>query len=124
MTRKQIIWTVTAFLYGSFLFYVLWLPKDSLPVSKLLSPDKIYHAGAYFVLTLIVYITLLKYDINVLLLGKWALGLCIIHASLSEFFQKFSPGRSSGWDDWVANLVGIFIAFMFIRIAVGRKKRL
>lgn len=52
-----------------------------------------------------------------------AIGLGIVIASLDEFIQIFSPGRSSQFSDVVIDTIGVVIGIFLVRLAysIGRK---
>ena len=121
MSIKRILIISTTLIYSLFLFYVLWLPKDSLPVHRLLAPDKIYHMGAYFILSLLIYFSYWIYDNSLSHILKNMIIISIFHAGISEFFQKFSPGRAAGLDDMIANCLGVLLAYWVINWYHSRK---
>ena len=53
-----------------------------------------------------------------------AIGLGIVIASLDEFIQIFSPGRSSQFSDIVSDTIGVVIGIFLVRLAysIGQKK--
>lgn len=53
-----------------------------------------------------------------------AIGLGIVIASLDEFIQIFSPGRSSQFSDIVIDTIGVVIGIFSVRLAysIGQKK--
>ena len=53
-----------------------------------------------------------------------AIGLGIVIASLDEFIQIFSPGRSSQFSDIVIDTIGVVIGIFLVRLvySIGQKK--
>ena len=47
---------------------------------------------------------------------RWTFIIGLLHASLSETFQIFSPGRSSNIYDWIANCAGIALALLGLKL--------
>ena len=43
---------------------------------------------------------------------RWTFIMALLHASISETLQVFSPGRSANIYDWIANCIGIGLALL------------
>lgn len=94
----------------------LLLPSDSLPVHKIFSVDKFWHFITYFILTLSLIFSFREGYWQLWFNRRWSLIIALAHAGLSEILQAFSPGRSAGLDDWIANCVGIGLALLLLKI--------
>lgn len=75
--------------------------------------DKIYHSGAYFVLTLLIFNYLNTLNSNNTLL--YALFAAATYGVLMEFFQNFlTTTRTFDGYDMLANFFGALFAVLFI----------
>lgn len=96
-----VLWIVTIFALSS----IPSVPEVPIPVS----PDKLAHAGIYFVLCLLWKRALTHQDRFAWLRDHalWtALGLSILHGVVDELYQLSVPGRWSDPYDAVADAVG------------------
>lgn len=102
--------------YSTALMIALLLPGSSYPTHAIFSADKILHFGSYAVLFLALHATLKEVHDTLNRPLIWAGILSVLHAVSSEYFQQFSPGRSSDITDWTADLIGIVIALLLINV--------
>jgi VanZ family protein len=99
------------------------LPQDT--VQKSNNVDKIYHIGAYGLLSIFLYLAIL-YQNKSRLIKKYPAIFTIIFAfffgMLNEFHQLFIPTRSFNKFDLLANMVGIILTIILIKIAFAINK--
>ena len=95
------------------------MPQDDIPDLDLfwwmtwIKPDKLVHAVIFGMQYFLLFLPLTKHaDANQthevsrqLLWGVAAWGMT------TEIIQRFVPGRSFDWADWVADLMGVALAF-------------
>jgi VanZ family protein len=74
--------------------------------------DKLVH-GLFFC----VLVILLRLCLTLPL--WWLAALAVVVGAADELHQLFLPGRSAGFDDWLADLAGAGLAVVMIRL-VGR----
>ena len=71
--------------------------------------DKLAHALFFF-----VFVMLLRLSFTVPL---WLMaGAAVVVGAVDELHQLFLPGRTPGLDDWLADVVGVVLAVMIIRL--------
>jgi VanZ family protein len=113
--RKIYLIYIPLIIYWIFLFIVTSLPAPSVPSFEV--GDKVKHFAAFFGLSVLLSLTLLYQNKN-LLVKRYYLGATFIIASiygfLDEFHQSFIPGRSSEFLDWVADSLGALVGILFI----------
>ena len=80
--------------------------------------DKAVHFFAYFVLAVLLYLTLI-YQRKSIILFKYATIFTIliiaIYGALDEIHQMYIPGRSMDYYDWLADIAGGIIALILIK---------
>lgn len=97
---------------------MLWLSLTSSPpqISGVLGWDKLLHAGAYGLLTLLIAQFLLYSPLQS---GKswWQAGLvAVCYGALLEILQLMvNTGRTAEWGDLCADVVGAFLAYVVFR---------
>ena len=94
------------------IFFVSALPKlPTLP--SMFGIDKIQHAGAYFILGLLLYrataLTGMKPYVLSFILGA-------LYGASDEFHQGFVPGRDMSGLDWLADISGLAIAMLAVAV--------
>lgn len=112
-----IAWLLTIFIQSSF-------PAVSLPESEYISVDKIVHMGVYGLLTFLCYISLVHLEKRNLFSEKpllWSAVICIIYGASDEIHQSFVPNRSSEFQDWAADIIGIVIACLIINYLLKKR---
>lgn len=85
--------------------------------------DKIAHFGLYFVLTAVICYELYRqrYQFNEKILWMWGLCYPILYGGLMELLQEYYfPPRTGDWEDWIADIVGVLIAFFICRKLIPR----
>lgn len=103
------LWIITIFTLSS----IPTVPELQIPIS----PDKLAHAGIYFVLCMF-WKRALTHQNRVMWLrdhALWAaLGLTVLHGALDEIYQLYVPGRWSDIYDALADAVGagLFVSWV------------
>lgn len=110
--------TTLLILYCTFIY---WLSdQPSLPAPMLFPhQDKLFHAGAYFILAVFALRTFRHFILPLPLLILFSLGFCSVYGISDEWHQSFVPGRMSDVNDWLADTVGALIflgGFYFFRL--------
>jgi VanZ family protein len=104
--------------------FIYWLSaQHRLPTPKFFSfQDKIFHAGAYFVMCLLVWrcIRQLKMQFIIPIPFLLSVVFCSLYGATDEWHQSFVVGRNSDVFDWLADTVGASLA-MFTLYKVGLK---
>ncbi|OEK00030.1 hypothetical protein BFP97_00205 [Roseivirga sp. 4D4] len=115
--QKNWLYLMPAIIWALILAFLMLLPQESFPESKLLSYDKLAHIGVFALLSALLLFGGLKTKF----LGKTktsllarSLTISIVYSTGLEFLQNFSPGRSTDLYDLIANVVGaIFGVLVF-----------
>lgn len=110
--------------YWIFLFVMTSLPTIGVPAFGV--SDKFYHFGAYFVLAVLLGLTLFVRSINNTLASKYIIYSLIIlnaYSVFDEVHQIFIEGRFFDWFDMLANFCGIIFALYIVNkfVAFNRK---
>ena len=92
------------------IFVLSSIPGAAFPHSKLLSYDKLIHAGVYSILGAFTFLALPrrwspKASVLVLIAGA----ITTLYGMTDEFHQLFVPGRAADWRDVLADCVGGFV---------------
>jgi VanZ family protein len=118
--RKVYLVYVPLIIYWIILFTATSLPAANLPSVAI--SDKIKHFGAFFGLSVLLSLTLLYQNKNLLFKNYFlaaALVISSIYGLLDEIHQSFVPGRNSEFLDWVADslgaAVGVFVVFYLLK---------
>lgn len=118
--RKVYLVYVPLIIYWIMLFTATSLPAANLPSVAI--SDKIKHFGAFFGLSVLLSLTLLYQNKNLLFKNYFlaaALVISSIYGLLDEIHQSFVPGRNSEFLDWVADslgaAVGVFVVFYLLK---------
>ncbi len=56
------------------------------------------------------------------LVAQWTVLGLVMFAGLTEILQILVVGRSASWADWLADCIGIGIAWLAVRYAVGHQR--
>jgi len=72
--------------------------------------DKFYHAGAYFVLGLLLWRTLRHATQSPIILALFCAGAGSLFGATDEWHQSFVIGRNSDIIDWLADSIGVSLA--------------
>ena len=109
-TMNKILDLVCLLLYCLFIF---WLSDQaSLNVPMWFShQDKIYHAGAYFIMAVLAWRTF-RHTFS----KPWifALLFCSLYGLSDEWHQSFVAGRYSDISDWLADTAGTSLALLYL----------
>jgi len=93
-----------------------WVSDRGRDVVESAIPDKVQHAFAYSVLTLVL---ILVFEGDRRRRLKWAAGLAFAHGAVTEFLQLFIPNRHCDWQDLLANSAGIAVMAAFTGLFLG-----
>ena len=110
------------------IYWVILFTATSLPVERLPSigfTDKINHFIAYFILAVLLNLTLIYQRKSQLLFEKAPIStivICLFYGALDEVHQLFVPGRSAETLDWVADALGTTAAVLLIYFLINRLK--
>ncbi|MBW6513635.1 MAG: VanZ family protein [Candidatus Syntrophosphaera sp.] len=104
-----LIWTVSS------------IPGKRMPSLKVISIDKLAHIGQYLVLGLLVNQALKSLRIRSGAV-PWIYLALLLSAGFDEWHQRLIPHRSVSWWDFVANGIGLGIAFSFFWFSRDRSK--
>jgi len=105
-------------------YWIILLAATSFPTTALPSVgvgDKFMHFGAYFVLGVLLNLTLMFQDKYILLKRKNTLFtflIVVFYACIDEIHQHFIPGRSMEFYDFVADIFGLVLALIFVLFMV------
>lgn len=112
MLRQNLIFRSPAVLYAISLYWassLSWLPIPCLGFDL---QDKLIHALAYALLSLLIYLALTKPTAWVRNPVTWTIVIALCYGASDEWHQHFVDGRSAEWADLVADAVGIVVAQM------------
>ncbi|MBI9070341.1 MAG: VanZ family protein [Melioribacteraceae bacterium] len=106
-------------IYWVILFALTTLPSKSLP--SVAFSDKIKHFLAYFILTILLKLTLHfqeKYNLTLKMCTVITLGIIAFYGMADEIHQYFIPGRYCEFYDWVANIAGGIVGVLLVRFFI------
>lgn len=116
--EKRKIWLVYVPLT---IYWVMLFTATSIPVERLPSlglSDKINHLIAFFLLAILLYLTLIYQRKSRFLYEKAAIAtiiICMLYGAIDEIHQLFIPGRFAEILDWVADgsgaILGVFLVY-------------
>lgn len=88
--------------------FIYWLSSQpSLPTPSLFEhQDKLFHAGAYFVMSLLAWRSFKHLITPPIILAFVSLAFCCLYGASDEWHQSFVVGRSSDVLDWLADTSG------------------
>lgn len=97
-------------LYCLFIFWLSNQPSLPMPMS-FPHQDKIYHAGAYFIMAIFAW-RVLRHKFS----NPWlsALLFCALYGLSDEWHQSFVAGRYCDISDWLADTLGASFALFFL----------
>ncbi|MDD1626841.1 MAG: VanZ family protein [Methylococcaceae bacterium] len=101
------------------LFYCLfiyWLSdQSSLPAPLWFDyQDKLYHAGAYFIMGLLAWRSFKHLVRSPIILALLSIAFCSLYGLSDEWHQSFVVGRESDSADWVADTSGSILAILLL----------
>ena len=76
--------------------------------------DKLYHAGAYFLLAVSVWCNLSYIIKRPIILAAAVIVFSSLYGASDEWHQSFVPGRSNDVWDWLADTVGAGLAVLVL----------
>ena len=119
--EKRKVWLVyiPLVVYWLILFTATTLPAERLPSVGF--TDKVNHFIAYFILAVLVNLTLIYQRKSRLIFEKAPIAtviICLFYGAVDELHQLLVPGRSAETLDWVADasgaLFGIIIVYFLL----------
>ena len=124
LERKKKLFVFTPLIiYWIILFIATTLPVQSVP--SIAVSDKINHLVAYFLLGVLLYLTLIFQRKSVFLFDNatWAtIVIASFYGALDEFHQMFVPGRFAEVLDWLADATGSALGVFFITYLIKKLK--
>jgi VanZ family protein len=118
--KKLLVYTPLV-VYWIVLFGATTLPAASMPSFGVV--DKVNHLSAYFILAILLFLTLLfqqKIPLAKNKVAAYALIICSLYGMLDEVHQIFIPGRSAEFLDLFADILGAGLGVLFMIILVKR----
>ena len=114
---------IPAMIWAFVLGWLMLLPSESFPESKLFSYDKLAHVAVFSILSFLVCWGFLSRRSNSIRLFKKeyfsALIITISYSSVLEILQYYIPGRMADWYDFFANslggVLGLTVFYIFTR---------
>lgn len=110
--RRAFLYFSVTGVYACLIMVMILLPSDSIPKVRILSADKLWHMLMYFLLALGLMLGFREGNYQRWYNRRWTFIIALLHASISETLQVFSPGRSANIYDWIANCIGIGLALL------------
>ncbi|NIA06305.1 MAG: hypothetical protein GWP14_01480 [Actinobacteria bacterium] len=106
--------------YWPTIFIISHIPKDYVPKNVTVSGVGV-HLGAYFVLTLLVFLNAgLGHNTHLRSKKTWLLvGAIAAYAALDEFVQSFIQGRSGNIIDWTVDMSACLLCVGLLRLLTG-----
>ena len=123
--EKRKVWLVyiPLIIYWLILFVATTLPVERLPSIGL--TDKINHFIAYFVLAVLVNLTLIYQRKSKFLFEKAQIAtivICLFYGAVDELHQLLVPGRSAETMDWVADALGTSLGVLVLYFLITKLK--
>jgi VanZ family protein len=123
--KKRKVWLVyiPLVVYWLVLFTATTLPVERLPSVGF--TDKINHFIAYFILAVLVNLTLIYQRKFRFLFEKASIAtiiICLFYGALDEVHQMFVPGRFAETLDWVADASGTSLGVLVIYFLIVKLK--
>jgi len=123
--EKRKKWLVYAplILYWFILFIATSLPSDSLP--SIGFSDKINHFIAYFILAVLLNLTLIFQRKSRLLFEKATIAtiiICLFYGVADELHQILIPGRFAETLDWAADASGTIVGVLIVNFLITKLK--
>lgn len=123
--EKRKVWLVYVPLvvYWLVLFVATTLPVERLP--SIGFTDKINHFIAYFVLAVLVNLTLIYQRKSRFLFEKAMVAtivICLFYGVVDELHQMLVPGRFAETMDWIADSLGAISSVLLVNFLVTKLK--
>jgi VanZ family protein len=121
--KQRKIWLVylPLTLYWLALFIGTSIPVDQLPSVGI--SDKIIHLVAYFLLAILLNLTLIYQRKSRLLFRKAPIAIIFIasiYGALDEIHQLYVPGRSAEVLDWTADAIGASLGVLLVTFLIKK----
>ncbi|MFO7445899.1 MAG: VanZ family protein [Ignavibacteriaceae bacterium] len=116
LEKRKSVYALLTF-YWLALFTATSIPASSVPTLGV--SDKVKHFAAYMILTILLNITFLVQNKFPVLNRKSVLFTVIIasvYGIFDELHQTLIPGRSCEFLDWAADVGGILLGIIFVKI--------
>jgi len=97
--------------------FIYWLSSHSSIPAPMWFPyqDKLYHAGAYFILGALIWTSLRCWIQTPIILTLFTVFLGGLYGISDEWHQSFVPGREVSAEDWLADFIGVSMAVFFCK---------
>jgi len=118
--KKLLVYTPLV-VYWIILFGATTLPAASMPSFGVV--DKVNHLSAYFILAILLFLTLLfqqKIPFAKNRVAAYALIICSLYGMLDEVHQIFIPGRSAEFLDFLADACGALLGVLLMNYLVKK----
>ena len=118
--KKLLVYTPLV-VYWLILFVATTLPAASMPSFGVV--DKVNHLSAYFILAILLFLTLLfqqKIPLTKNRVAAYALIICSLYGMLDEVHQIFIPGRSAEFLDFLADACGALLGVLLMNYLVKK----
>ena len=118
--KKLLVYTPLV-VYWIILFGATTLPAASMPSFGVV--DKVNHLLAYFILAILLFLTLLfqqKVPLSLNKAAAYALIICSLYGMLDEVHQIFIPGRSAEFLDFLADACGALLGVLLMNYLVKK----
>jgi VanZ family protein len=76
--------------------------------------DKLHHAGAYFIMSLLAWRSLRHWVGHPIILAVLVVAFCSLYGLHDEWHQSFVKGRTSDIVDWIADTTGAAMAIFLL----------
>lgn len=113
MKKTKYLYWLPAVLFASLIFYMSEQqnPPGASLFEFLPNADKLAHMAEYFILSLFVYLALVKvHAFRTPAAAFFSIMIVSIYGASDEFHQNFTPGRTVDFFDWLADLTGALAA--------------
>ena len=118
--KKLLVYTPLV-VYWIILFVATTLPAASMPSFGVV--DKVNHLSAYFILAILLFLTLLfqqKIPFAKNRVAAYAFIICSLYGMLDEVHQIFIPGRSAEFLDFLADACGALLGVLLMNYLVKK----
>ena len=110
-------------LYWPAIFLISHIPKSHVPKNVQISGITV-HLGAYFLLTLLVFLNAgLLRSTSLRSKKTWLLaGLIAVYAALDELLQCFVEGRDGSLNDWTIDMAACLFCIVLLAIVASTRQ--
>ena len=108
-----------------YFLFIYWLSdqSNSPAPSWFEFQDKIHHAGAYFIMTLLAWRCFRHVFKRPIIVFFVSVAFCSLYGLTDEWHQSFIVGRQSDVIDWVADTIGAVLAMFFLNLYFSYKSK-